>query len=62
MTDAQRVDAFFERLKKDPDLGMIAIMLAPHRAMMDPAALVVMFDGLAAHWAATALAPLESET
>jgi hypothetical protein len=53
MSDDERIDFFFDRLKADPTLGTLAIILAPYRAMArDPAGLVATLDALAAHWAA----------
>jgi hypothetical protein len=62
VTPSERLDAFFERLKADPALMPIMVVLGPYRAMAsDPTSLVQTLDALAAHWAASANVPLESE-
>jgi hypothetical protein len=53
VTDDERIDFFFARLQADPDLAVLAVVLAPYRAMSpDAAGLVATLNALAAHWAA----------
>lgn len=53
MSDEERIDFFFARLQADPELSVLAVVLAPYRAMArDPAGLVATLNALAAHWAA----------
>jgi hypothetical protein len=62
VSDEQKIDVFFARLRDDPDLSALAIVLGPYRAMTrDPAALVATLNALAAHWSAANAIP-ESET
>jgi len=53
VSDDEKIDYFFDRLKADPELAALAIVLGPYRAMThDPASLVATLNSLAAHWAA----------
>jgi hypothetical protein len=62
MSDDERIDAFFARLKADPNLAALAVIIAPYRAMSrDPAALVAVLDAVAEHWTASA-SPALTET
>ena len=54
MNDEERLDAFLERLKADPDLVAFAVVIGPYRAMMrDASAVVQVIEGVIAHWNAT---------
>ena len=61
MSDEQRLDAFLERLRGDPDLMAFSIVIGPYRAMMrDPATVVAVIEAVIAHWNATATQEVKS--